>query len=175
MPPIRKRKQLKMVIGRWKTRPGLLLFALLSAVFNASAAGPLQLLNAPTALNGSNAQTHRYHCNNLPSWTGASAGSPTYTSQDCTQAIRLFETDVARNPGQAQWLSLKFRRPLPGYGNPVWTPKRYTSGEFTDSSSIAYLKDTHFSVCKGLWFVSNKRGARRSRYVRSGDRKPCGY
>ena len=149
MPPIRKRKRKrpKMVLGRCKMRHGLLLFALLSAVLDASPAGPLQLLTAPTALNGSNDQTHRYHCNSLPSWTGASAGSSTYTSQDCAQAIRLFETDVARNPRQAQWLSLKFRRPLPGYGPPVWTPKRYTSGEYTDSSSIAYLKDIHIFFC----------------------------
>ena len=164
-----------MVLGRCKARHALLLFALLSTVLDAGAAGPLQLLTAPTALNGSNDQIHGYHCNNLPSWTGASAGSPTYTAQDCTQAIRLFETDVARNPGQAQWLSLTFLRPLPGYGTPVWTPKRYTSGEFTDSSSVAYLKNTRFSVCKGLWIVSNKRGARRSRYVCSGDRKPRGH
>ena len=139
-----------MVLGRCTTRHGLLLFALLSMVLDAGAAGPLQILTTPTALNGSNDQTQGYHCNNLPSWTGASAGSPSFTSQDCTQAIRLFERDVARNPGQAQWLSLKFRRPLPGYGPPVWTPKRYTSGEFTNSSPIVYLQNSRFSVCKGL-------------------------
>ena len=132
-----------MVFGRCRMRHGLLLFAFLSTILDAHAAGPLQILTAPTFLNGSNDQTHGYHCNNLPSWTGASTGSPTYTFQDCTQAIRLFERDVRRNPGEAQWLSLKFRRPLPDYGTPVWTPKRYTSGEFTFSSSIAYLKKTH--------------------------------
>ena len=139
-----------MVLGRCTTRHGLLLFALLSMVLDAGAAGPLQLLTTLTALNGSNDQTQGYHCNNLPSWTGASAGSPTFFSQDCAQAIRLFERDVARNPGRAQWLSLKFQRPLPGYGPPVWTPKRYTSGEFTNSSPIVYLKNSRFSVSKGL-------------------------
>ena len=141
MTSIRKRKRAKMLLGRWRLRHGLLLFALLSAVLEASAVGPLRLLMAPTALNGSNDQTYSYHCNKLPSWTGATtspAGDPTYSAQDCIQAIRLFETDVGRNPGQAQWLSLKFRRPLPGYGTPVWTPKRYTFGEFIDSLSIEY-------------------------------------
>ena len=173
--PIRKRKQPRMVLGRCKTRHGLLLLSLLFTVLDTGAAGPLHILTAPMALNGSNDQIHGYHCNNLPSWTGASAGSPTYTSQDCIQAIHLFETDVGRNPGQAQWLSLKFLRPLPGYGTAVWTPKRYTSGEFTDSLSIAYLKNTRSSVCKSLWIVSNKCGARHSRYVRTGDRKPRGH
>ena len=178
MTPIRKRKPAKMILGRCKMRHGLLPFALLAAVLEASAAGPLRLLTAQTALNGSNDQPYSYHCNNLPSWTGAAtspAGSPTYTAQDCIQAIHMFETDVGRNPGQAQWLSLKFRRPLPGYGAPVWTPKRYISGESTDSLSIANLKNTRSSVCKGLWIVDNKRGARRSRYVRTGDRKPRGH
>ena len=164
-----------MLLGRCKTCPGLLLFSLLSTVLEIGAAGPLQIMTAPTALNVSNDQTHGYHCNNLPSWTGTSADVPTYTSQDCIQAIHLFETDVARNPGQAQWLSRKFRRPLPGYGAPVWTPKRYTSGEFSNSSSIACLKNPRASVCKGLWIVSNKRGARHSRNMCTGDRKPRGY
>ena len=164
-----------MVLGRCKTRHGLLLFAFLSTALGAGAAGPLQILTVPTALNASGDQNHVLHCNNLPSWAGGSAGHKTYTSQDCTQAIRLFETDVARNPGEAQWLSLKFQQPLPGYGAPVWTPKRYTSGEFINSSSIAHLKVTRFSVCKGLLIVSNKRGARPSRYVRASDRKPRGH
>lgn len=139
----------------------LLLLTLLAISSDSAAAASLNLLPAPSALNASQNQHHEYYCNSLPSWTGGRPGFPTYQIDDCDQAIGMFEQDVARNPGGAQWLSLGFPHAVPGYGTPVWTPKRYTFGKLPD-----------LSVGFG-WTARVDRGAG-SRYVRAGDRKPPG-
>ena len=117
---------------RYRTYRHRLLFLKLLTTFldtAAAAAASLNLLLAPAVVNTS---THEYHCNNLPSWAGGRRGSPAYEPEDCNRAIRMFEQDVARNPGKAQWLSVGFPHAMPGYGTPVWTPQRYTSGECSD-------------------------------------------
>ena len=120
----------QMASRQKNTRRRLLLLMLLVTKRDpAAAAAPLDLLPAPSALNASHEQSHEYHCNDLPSWTGGGPGSPVYQRGDCDQAVRMFEIDVANNPGRAQWLSLGFPHTVPGYGAPVWTPKRYTSGK----------------------------------------------
>ena len=120
----------RMTSHQKNTRHRLLLLMLLfTKRDSAAAAAPLDLLPAPSALNASHEQSHECHCNDLPSWTGRGPGSPVYQRGDCDQAIRMFEKDVANNPGRAQWLSLGFPHTVPGYGEPVWTPKRYTSGK----------------------------------------------
>ena len=118
-----------MAPPRYRSPYSLLLLQLLSVVLNSAAATTLNILPAPSALNASNDQGRTYYCNSLSSWTGGHVEVPTYMIEDCNEAIRMFEQDVARHPGDAQWLSLGFRHRLPGYGTPVWTPKRYTSGK----------------------------------------------
>lgn len=118
-----------MTCNQLKQAFQLLLFTFLALCLNLARAVSLDLLSKPSTLNASYYPPHKYHCNSLPSWTGGHAGSPTYRSEDCNQAIRGFERDVVGNPGTAQWLSLGFPHTVPGYGSPVWTPKRYTSGE----------------------------------------------
>lgn len=103
-----------------------LLLMLLTVSLDAAVAASVNLL---PLLNATHNGPHEHHCNNLPSWTGGSPGSPAYESEDCDRAIRRFGRDVARNPGRAQWLSLGFPHAVPGYGAPVWTPKRYSSGK----------------------------------------------
>lgn len=127
-----------MTLRQRKTRSRLLLFtALTMRLGTAAAAASLNLLPAPSTLNASHNHPHEYQCTSLPSWTGGSPGSPTYKIDDCDGAIRAFEQDVVRNPGRAQWLSLGFPHTVPGYGTPVWTPKRYTSGEWVVRCSIS--------------------------------------
>ena len=122
----------------------LLLFTFLTLCLDGTLAASINLLPAPSSLNASHNHPHDYHCNSLPSWTGGGGpGSPAYEIQDCNQAIRMFEQDVARSPGKAQWLSLGFPHPVPGYGTPVWTPKRYISGELLIRRSV-------FSSCDDM-------------------------
>lgn len=118
-----------MMTHQLKRSHQLLLFTFLSLCLDSTRAASLNLVPASPSLNASQNHPHAYHCNSLPSWTGGGPSSPTYKIQDCNQAIRMFEQDVTRHPGQAQWLSLGFPQPVSGYGNPVWTPTRYTSGE----------------------------------------------
>ena len=113
-----------------------LLYIFLTLCLESALAASLNLLPAPSTLNASQNHAHEYHCNSLPSWTDGGPGSPAYKIQDCDRAVRMFEQDVARSPGKAQWLSLGFPHPVPGYGTPVWTPKRYTSGELPMGHSI---------------------------------------
>lgn len=125
----------------------LLLFTLLTLCLDSTLAASLNLFLAPSTLNASQNHLHEYHCNSLSSWAGGGPSSPAYKTQDCTRAIRMFEQDVAQSPGKAQWLSLGFPHPVPGYGTPVWTPKRYTSGELlmghsTTSSCQYFAIDT---------------------------------
>lgn len=129
MPQVPTKNRKKMTCNQPKQSFQLLLFAFLAFCLNLARAVSLNLLSTPSTLNASHYPPHSYHCNSLPSWTGGSPGSPTYKSEDCNQAIRMFEQDVVRHPGTAQWLSLGFPHTVPGYGAPVWTPKRYTSGE----------------------------------------------
>ena len=148
-----------MVARRDKTPFRLPLLLLLLAISSGSAAAAS--LNLLPALNASHNQPHEYYCNSLPSWTGGRPGFPTYQIDDCDQAIAMFEQDVARNPGRAQWLSLGFPHAVPGYGTPVWTPKRYTFGKLTDLSD-------------GVWWAARVDRGAGSRYVRAGNRKPPG-
>ena len=125
----------------------LLLFTFLTLCQDGTLAASLNLLPAPSTLNASQNHPHDYYCNSLPSWTGGGPGSPAYKIQDCNQAIRMFEQDVARSPGKAQWLSLGFPHPVPGYGTPVWTPTRYSSGELL-------IRHSNFPSCDdGSWLI----------------------
>lgn len=119
----------------------LLLALLITISPSAAASATLNLL--PT-LNAS----HEYNCNNLPSWANGRPYSPTYKPQDCTQAMRTFDQDAARNPGKTQWLSLQFPQAVPGYGAPVWTPRRYTSGEILNPSDDLLASIVGCKVCK---------------------------
>ena len=144
----------------------LLFLLLLSMILGSAAAASLNVLpgppvTAPPALSA----PHGYQCNNLPSWTGGHPGSPTYRRQDCNRAIGMFKEDVASNPGKAQWLSLGFPHMVPGYGLPVWTPKRYTFGE-------SRIPSCRFRSCfSGRCDVDRET---ESRYMRAGDCKPRG-
>ena len=114
-----------MAPPRQLPRYRLLLLLLLTMILEPAAAASLNLLPGPPTQSA----PHGYQCNNLPSWTGRRPGAPNYRVEDCNRAIGMFKKDVAQNPGKAQWLSLGFPHMLPGYGLPVWTPKRYTFGE----------------------------------------------
>ena len=125
----RGKSRSRMAARQHEPRCRFLLLSLLAIVLHSTLAASLNLLPALPRLNASNTRPHHYHCNILPSWTGGRPRSATSRFGDCDQAIRMFESEVARNPGPAQWLSLGFPYAVPGYGAPVWTPKRYTSGE----------------------------------------------
>ena len=100
-----------------------------------------------------NTSSHEYHCNNLPTWAGGRPNSPAYYEPgDCKRAIRMFEQDVVRKPGKAQWLSVGFPHAMPGYGPAVWTPRRYIYGECSDSLvfvSFLFLHFLLFCYCCG--------------------------
>lgn len=134
---IDKKRISSMTTHQLKRSFQLLLFIFLTLCLHGTLAASLNLVPAPSTLNASHNHPHDYHCNSLPSWTGGGPGSSAYKIQDCNQAIRMFEQVVARSPGKAQWLSLGFPHPVPGYGTPVWTPKRYVSGKLLMFRSIS--------------------------------------
>ena len=108
----------------------MILYVLLTLLRIATASPLLPLLPTSPLFPSFNTTLSPWHCNRAPTWTKPQGGGG-FQVMDCLRAVNAFQKDMLKaHDANYQWLAVGGSA-LPGWGTPVFMPRRYVSGMFS--------------------------------------------